>query len=108
MFPDGVEVGAGVLNLDETIRLTQAALKLRKPLFEAAFLAGGGYCRPDILRPAPENAWDIIEVKSTTSLKDVHLDDLAFQTWVLASAGLQFRNMLPLPHQFGLRSAGRD
>jgi len=93
MFPDGVEVGGDVHNLDETIRLTQPALKLRKPLFEAAFSAGGGYCRPDILRPAPQNAWDLIEVKSSTSLKDVHLDDLAFQTWVLTGAGLKIRRI---------------
>jgi len=91
MFPDGVEVGDGVLDLDETIRLTQKAIKLRKPLFEAAFSAEGGYCRVDILQPSPKDAWDIIEVKSTTSLKDVHLDDLAFQTWVLTSAGLKIR-----------------
>src|ERR1017187_7419999 len=92
MFPDGVEVGAGVLDLDETIRLTRERLKLRKPLFEAAFSAGGGYCRTDILRPASKNAWDIIEVKSTTSLKDVHLEDLAFQTQVLGSTGLKIRD----------------
>jgi hypothetical protein len=92
MFPDGVEVGAGVLDLDETIRLTKSAFKLRKPLFEAAFSANGGYCRTDILRPAPQNAWDIIEVKSTTSVKEVHLEDLGFQKWVLASAGLKIRN----------------
>jgi hypothetical protein len=35
------------------LRLTEAKLKLRKPLFEAAFSAEGGYCRVDILRPAP-------------------------------------------------------
>ena len=91
MFPDGVEVGAGVRDLDETLRLSQSALKVRKPLFESAFSAGGGYCRTDVLRPAPGNAWDLIEVKSTTSTKDVHLDDLAFQTWVLAGAGLKIR-----------------
>ena len=91
MFPDGVEVGGEVTDLDETIRCTKPALKRRKPLFEAAFSASGGYCRVDILRPAPNNAWDLIEVKSTTSLKDVHLDDLAFQTWVLAMEGLQLR-----------------
>jgi hypothetical protein len=91
MFPDGVEVGGGVIDLDETIRRTKQALKSRKPLFEAAFSARGGYCRVDILRPAPNNAWDLIEVKSTTSLKDVHLDDLAFQTWVLAREGLELR-----------------
>jgi len=93
MFPEGIEVGAGVLDLAETIRLTPPALKLRKPLFEAAFSAAGGYCRTDILRPAPQNAWDLIEVKSTTSVKDVHLDDLGFQTWILLSHGLQIRNI---------------
>ena len=34
------------------------------------------------------SAWDIVEVKSTTSTKDIHLHDLAFQEWVLARAGL--------------------
>ena len=91
MFPDGIEVGKGILDLKETIRLTKEAIKRRKPMFESAFSTNGGYCRTDILRPAPQNAWDLIEVKSTTSLKDVHLDDLAFQTWVLTGAGLKIR-----------------
>jgi hypothetical protein len=91
MFRGGVEVGDGVLDLEQTVRLTQKALNLRKPLFEAAFSAEGGYCRVDILRPALNDAWDIIEVKSTTSLKDVHLEDLGFQAWVLATAGLRIR-----------------
>jgi hypothetical protein len=91
VFPGGVEVGDGVLDLEETVRLTQKALKLRKPLFEAAFSAEGGYCRVDILDPALNDAWDIIEVKSTTSLKDVHLEDLGFQAWVLATAGFKIR-----------------
>jgi CRISPR/Cas system-associated exonuclease Cas4 (RecB family) len=91
VFRDGVEVGDGVLDLEENVRLTQKALKLRKPLFEAAFSAEGGFCRVDILRPALNDAWDIIEVKSTTSLKDVHLEDLGFQAWVLAMAGIKIR-----------------
>jgi len=91
MFPDGIEVGAEVRDLNETIRLTKTALKLRQPLFESAFSAEGGYCRTDILRPAPKDAWDLIEVKSTTGVKDVHLEDLAFQYWVLVKAGLKIR-----------------
>ncbi|MGA2862939.1 MAG: DUF2779 domain-containing protein [Verrucomicrobiota bacterium] len=91
MFPDGSEVGQGVTDLEETIRLTKEALKLRKPLFEAAFAAEGGYCRVDILMPFLRADWDIVEVKSTTSLKDFHLDDLAFQSWVLSKAGLGIR-----------------
>ncbi|MGO8837581.1 MAG: DUF2779 domain-containing protein [Limisphaerales bacterium] len=94
MFPNGVEVGQGVTDYGETIRLTKRALKLRRPLFEAAFAANGGYCRVDILAPAPDGAWDLVEVKSTTAAKDVHLPDLAFQTWVLATAGLKIRRCL--------------
>jgi hypothetical protein len=92
MFPDGVEVGAGILAPQEVLPLTQEALKLRKPLFEAGFAAHGGYCRIDILRPAPNGAWDLIEVKSTGSLKEVHLEDLAFQTWLLRESGLKIRD----------------
>ena len=91
MFPDGIEVGAGVTNLPETIRLTGEAVKLRKPLFEAAFTAAGGYARVDILNPVSKKEWDIIEVKSCTKLEDVHVSDLAFQIWVLARAGLKIR-----------------
>ena len=36
LFPDGVEVGEGVTDLDETMRLTEQALELRRPLFEAS------------------------------------------------------------------------
>ena len=89
LYPDGVEVGENVTDLDETLRLTTEALKLRRPLFEAAFAANGGYCRVDVLVPVRRDEWDIIEVKSTTSVKEVHLHDLAFQSWVLASAGLR-------------------
>ena len=90
-FPDGIEVGPDISDLDDPLHLTQPALKRRQPLFEAAFSAEGGYGRVDVLRPAPDDAWDLIEVKSTTSIKDVHREDLAFQTWVVAGSGLKLR-----------------
>jgi uncharacterized protein DUF2779 len=94
LFPDGIEIGKDITDLDETIRLTKDAVKLRRPLFEAAFTANGGYFRVDILNPVSEDSWDIIEVKSTTGLKDVHLNDLAFQAWVLTNAGLKIRKTI--------------
>ncbi|MBU6402601.1 MAG: DUF2779 domain-containing protein [Verrucomicrobia bacterium] len=93
LFPTGIEVGAGVADLDETLQLTRHALKLRRPLFEAAFAAEGSYARVDILKPAGLDDWDIIEVKSTISAKDVHLDDLGFQAWVLTQAGVRLRRV---------------
>src|SRR5271154_309639 len=94
LFPDGLEIGKDITDLEETIRLTQDAVKLRKPLFEAAFTADGGYFRVDILNPARNDSWDIIEVKSSTGLKDVHLNDLAFQAWVLTNAGFKIRKTI--------------
>ena len=41
--------------------------------------------------PVGKNEWDIIEVKSTTGLKDVHIPDLAFQVWVFTEAGIKIR-----------------
>jgi hypothetical protein len=39
-----------------------------------AFSYHGVYARADILAPAAGNAWDLVEVKYTTGLKeDVHL-----------------------------------
>lgn len=56
LFPEGIEVGQGVADLAETIRLAWEALK---PLFEAAFAAEGGYCRVDILIPVGRGDWDM-------------------------------------------------
>ncbi len=53
-------------------------------LFEPAFQVGGVYMRADILR-RQGGIWELIEVKSSTSVKPYHLIDLATQTWVLES-----------------------
>jgi hypothetical protein len=43
------------------------------------------------LNPVGKDEWDLIEVKSTTSLKDVHIPDVAFQVWVFTEAGIKIR-----------------
>jgi len=92
LFPDGMVVAPGIINPGEVIAETQKAIQLRLPLYEAAFSYHGGYARVDILVPVAGNAWDLIEVKSTTSLKeDVHLPDIAFQAFVLTGAGIKLR-----------------
>ena len=90
-FPDGLEVARGTADFDEVIAETRRHLALRKPLFEPAFRAAGGYARLDILNPVDDDAWDIIEVKSSTSVKDVYLEDVAFQAHICTAAGLTIR-----------------
>ncbi|MEQ2007759.1 MAG: DUF2779 domain-containing protein [Limisphaerales bacterium] len=90
-FPDGLEIARGTADFDEVCSETRRQLAVRKPLFEPAFRAAGGYARIDILNPVAEDAWDIIEVKSSTSVKDVYLQDVAFQAHVCTAAGLTIR-----------------
>ncbi len=92
LFPGGIEIDTAPGDFDGAIRRTNEALKLRRPIYEATFAHGGGYARVDILVPVAGHAWDLVEVKSTTSLKeDVHLPDIAFQAYVLTGAGIKLR-----------------
>jgi hypothetical protein len=91
LFPGGIEVGKNIVDIETILKLSEKAVQQRKPMFEAAFAFDGGYARVDILNPADDDAWDIIEVKSSTSVKDVHIADLAFQSFVYAGAGLKIR-----------------
>ena len=57
-------------------------------LFEPGFLFGDCYCRVDILVPQ-NGTYDIIEVKSSTKVKDINYHDVAFQKFVLENCGLK-------------------
>jgi len=92
LFPGGTVVAPGIITASEVIAETQKAIQSRRPLYEAAFSYHGGYARADILVPVARDAWDLIEVKSTTGLKEeVHLPDIAFQAFVLTGAGIKLR-----------------
>lgn len=73
------------------IKLTKELLSQRKPLFEAGVLSGKIYSRADILNPLDKNEWDIIEVKSATSVKEVNLHDVAFQRLCWEDSGVKIR-----------------
>ncbi len=60
----------------------------RNPLFEAGILGNGIYSRIDILNPVGLDSWDIIEVKSSTTVKDLHIEDVAFQKFCCERAEL--------------------
>jgi len=77
LFPEGIDIPSD--NFMGNIAATRELLNERKPLFEAGILAGRIYSRVDILRPVNAGQWDIIEVKSSTSVKKVNIHDVAFQ-----------------------------
>ena len=56
------------------------------PIFEATFQHGGVLVRVDVLLPDGD-AWRIVEVKASTSVKDEHVFDCAAQRWVFEGLG---------------------
>lgn len=66
LYPGGTMVAPDIINPSEVLAQTQKAIQARRPLYEAAFAFHGGYARTDLLVPTDRNAWDLIEVKSTT------------------------------------------
>ena len=94
-FPGGVLVGAGYRQAREA--LARTAELLADPnvsaIFEGAFQFDHVLVRVDILvragaREDGVTEWRLIEVKSSTKVKDVHLDDLAIQSYVVRGAGI--------------------
>lgn len=89
LFPDGINVPEE--DFINNIKQTRELLQQRKTLFEAGILSGNIYARADILNPVNEDEWDIIEVKSSTSVKDVHLHDASFQRFCYQQSGFALR-----------------
>jgi hypothetical protein len=91
LYPGGLEIAGSHTEFEEVLRRSSEALKLRRPLFEPAFTYRNAYARADILSPAGSDRWDIIEVKSSTGVKDVYIQDLALQKYTYRGAGLDIR-----------------
>ena len=89
LYPGGIEVPAE--DFMSNIAMTKDLLQQRRPLFEAGVLSGQIYSRADILNPVNEDEWDIIEVKSSTSVKDINYHDVSFQKLCWEDAGLKIR-----------------
>lgn len=87
--PGGVLIDQPYNAYDERIKATEAALRQRTPvIYEASFRAGRVFVSVDILETRPAGA-SVIEVKSTTSVKEQHLPDVAVQAHVARQSGVE-------------------
>jgi len=81
--------------LGQALSATQHLLadpKDARPIYEATFRHRGILVRLDVLLREPSGI-QLIEVKSSTSLKPEHITDCAIQAWVARGAGLNFRKI---------------
>lgn len=86
-----VRIDVQVDGFDGAFKRTAELLRTRQPIFEAGFSAGGALTFADIMLPEQNGAelvWHLIEVKSSTSVKDYHYDDLAIQAFAVKAAGI--------------------
>jgi len=77
---------------EHALARTTELLASGKPIFEAGFSAAGAIAFADVLLPVRkrggQRAWRMIEVKSSTSVKDYHRDDASIQAFVARRAGV--------------------
>jgi len=94
LFPGGLEIEGEPWDYNGLLDRTGQALRKKIPLYEAAFGYGNAFARTDILNPVGDGAWDLIEVKSSTEVKPVHIDDLTLQKYVVEGSGLRVRKCI--------------
>ena len=76
-------------DLTQMIKDTEKVMKQEKVIItEASFSYENNFCSVDILKKEG-NTYEIYEVKSSTELKGVYVDDVSYQYFVLISLGLK-------------------
>ena len=89
--PGGVLIDLPYDQMREKAAATRAALEAgARVIYEASFFADRVFVAVDILERCGDGV-GMIEVKSTTRVKDEHLPDVAIQAHVLQASGLQVR-----------------
>lgn len=87
----GVLIDPEAEGLDAAFVRTRELLESAQPIFEAGFRAEGALALADVMLPvrrANKLAWRMVEVKSSTSVKDYHRDDVSIQAFVAQSSGV--------------------
>jgi predicted RecB family nuclease len=91
LWPDGVLVDTKWNDYAEAIERTKALIAdpTVPAIFEAALAHHGVLIRVDALERLGDGRWRLNEVKSSTRIKDEHLEDVALQTYVIVGSGLE-------------------
>jgi Domain of unknown function(DUF2779)/Domain of unknown function DUF83 len=90
LYPAGLYVAEDYLHHPEAQKTTESAITNPNvsAIFEGAFVFDDIRIRVDILERLHNDRWNMIEVKSSTSAKEVYINDAAVQYYVLNGAGL--------------------
>ncbi|MBP2673475.1 MAG: hypothetical protein H6Q84_315 [Deltaproteobacteria bacterium] len=88
LFPGGVVVPFEGLSKEEQLTRTREEIdRGTKAIYEATFSHEDVFVKADII-VRNRGCWDLYEVKSSTSVREHHWDDVAIQYYVLTGSGL--------------------
>ncbi len=109
-FPGGVLVDTEPFSIPDVLRRTAALLADSgvPAIFEGMFEFNNVLVRVDILERAGKDSWRLIEVKSSTQVRDDHLDDVAIQAYVLSGSGIRLDGLQLMHINNGYLYAGGD
>ncbi|MDR0978535.1 MAG: DUF2779 domain-containing protein [Lachnospiraceae bacterium] len=89
-------------NLNEMLQKTKEYLEAGSSVItEASFAYDNNFCSVDILKNN-EGKLDIYEVKSSTEIKDIYIEDISYQVYVLKKLGyeVQSANLIYLNNKY--------
>ncbi len=95
VYPGGVLVEEDHLHHEEAVKTTLAAIEdpKVKAIYEAGFLYDDVRVRVDVLQRLKNGKWNLIEVKSSTRVKDEYVPDTGIQYYVLRGSGLDIERV---------------
>jgi len=93
-FPGGVLIEAKYNEIPLALEQTREALNQGTEfIFEGCFIYKDVLVRPDVMKQTKNGGWCLIEVKSSTTVKEENIHDVAVQTWVLRGCGQDVERM---------------
>lgn len=88
LYPDAVLIDINIFKLNRAVEDTKKAIEGGADvILEAAFCYEQCRVLSDVVERQEDGTWHLIEVKSSTHVKDEHYPDLAYQKWVMEQSG---------------------
>lgn len=88
LFPGAALIDVNVCNLQKAITDTHDAIESgASVILEAGFCYENSRILADVIQKQADGNWHLIEVKSSTRVKEEHIEDLAYQKWVMEQCG---------------------
>lgn len=94
LFPGGIDASpSSPKKFDESIKLTEELIKKgEQVIYEASFMFEQVLAAADIV-VKKDDGWKVFEVKSSTSVNEVHINDAAVQYWIVSNLGYNVKDI---------------